>query len=57
MKPETVSLIKKGIGYLGIAMAGIGAVVNALSDQKKEAEFEDMKKTISELKKMAKESE
>lgn len=42
-------LVKKGLGVLSVVAAGAVAVVNALSDQKKEAEFEGMKKAIEEL--------
>lgn len=40
---------KKILGIASAAVMGIVTVVNALSDQKKAQEFEDMKKTLSEL--------
>ena len=42
--------IKKVVSFASAAVMGIVAVTNALSDQKKAQEFEDMKKTLSELK-------
>ena len=57
MKPETISIIKKVLTYGGIVAAGLGAASDALSKQRKEAEFQEMKKALSELQKMAKESE
>lgn len=42
-------LVKKGLGIASIVMTGLVAVVSALSDQKKAAEFDDMKKAIEEL--------
>lgn len=42
-------LVKKGLGIASVVVTGVVAVVNALSDQKKEAEFEGMKKAIEEL--------
>lgn len=47
---------KKVLGFASAAVMGVVAVVNALSDQKKAAEFEDMKKTLSELQKQMGES-
>ena len=49
-------LVKKGFGIASAVVMGIVAVSNALSDQKKAAEFEDMKKTLSELQKQMGES-
>jgi hypothetical protein len=34
---------------VSIVAAGIGAVISAIADQKKEREFEEMKKAIAEL--------
>ena len=42
---------KKGLGIISVAFAGIAAVSSALSDQKREQEFEELKKTVSELSK------
>lgn len=41
--------LKKGLGIVSIGITGIMAVMNALSDQKREQEFEEMKKTIAKL--------
>lgn len=49
-------MLKKGLSIASVALAGIVAVANALSDQQKEREFEDMKKAISELQNQMKES-
>lgn len=43
-------IVKKGLGIASALVMGVVAVSNALSDQKREKEFEDMKKAISELK-------
>ncbi len=43
--------VKKGLGVASVIFAGVAAISNALSDQKKDKEFEDMKKAISELQK------
>lgn len=40
---------KKVAGVASAVMMGIVAIGNALADQKKEQEFEDMKKTLKEL--------
>lgn len=40
---------KKGLGIVSVAIAGVAAISEALSNQKKEQEFEAMKKAISEL--------
>ena len=42
---------KKGLGIIAVAYAGIAAVSSALSDQKREQEFEALQKTVSELSK------
>lgn len=42
---------KKALGIGSAIVMGIVAVANTLSDQKKEQEFEEMKKVLSELKK------
>lgn len=49
-------MLKKALSIASVALAGIVAVANALSDQQKEREFEDMKKAISELQNQMKES-
>lgn len=41
--------LKKGLGVAAAIFTGIVAVGNALSDQKKEQEFEEMKKALAEL--------
>lgn len=41
---------KKVIGIVSALAMGCIAVTNALSEQKKNIEFEEMKKTLSELK-------
>lgn len=46
------SPILKTVGkYAGVAITAVVAVSGALSDQKKEKEFEELKKTVSELQK------
>ena len=40
---------KKILGIASAVVMGTVTVINALSDQKKAQEFEDMKKTLSEL--------
>lgn len=40
---------KKGAGIATIIFAGISAVASAVTDQRKEQEFEDLKKAVSEL--------
>ena len=42
---------KKGLGIISVVVAGITAVSSALSDQKRDQEFEELKKTVSELSK------
>lgn len=44
-------ILKKGLGYAGIVVAGAVAMVNAVADQQKDKEFEELKKTVSELQK------
>ena len=41
---------KKGMSTVGIAFTGLTAVASALAEQKKDAEFEELKKTVAELK-------
>lgn len=41
---------KKVVSGLGVAVAGGVAVLNAISDQKKEAEYNEMKEFYKELK-------
>lgn len=41
--------VKKVLSIGAAVVTGVVAVVNSLSDQKKAREFEDMKKTLSEL--------
>lgn len=43
--------VKKGLGIASALFMGVVAVSNALSDQKREKEFEDMKAVLSELQK------
>lgn len=43
--------VKKTLSVVSIIAAGCAAVVNAITEQRKNAEFEEMKKTLSELKK------
>ena len=40
---------KKGMSIATAVAMGIGTVVSTLSDQKKEKEFEEMKKTLEKL--------
>lgn len=42
-------VLKRGLGVASVIFTGIVAVTGAVSDRKKEQEFEDMKKAISEL--------
>ena len=44
-------ILKKGLGYAGVVVAGVAAISNALSDQKKEKEFKELKEAVSELQK------
>ena len=45
------STIKKVTSIVSAVIMGVVAVANSLSDQKKSREFEEMKKTLAELKK------
>ena len=47
LKGETVS---KVLGIVVAVATGVSAVMGALNQQKKDAEFEDMKKALAELK-------
>lgn len=40
---------RKALGIGGAVVAGVSALVTAIADQKKEAEFENMKKQLAEL--------
>ena len=42
-------VVKKVLGVASAVVMGIVTVTNALSEQKKDQEFEEMKKTLSEL--------
>lgn len=44
-------VLKSVAKYAGVAVAGIAAVSGALSDQKREKEFEDLKKQVADLQK------
>ena len=44
-------IFRKALGYMGIAIAGVAAMANELSDQKKKKEFEELKEAVSELQK------
>ena len=44
-------IFQKGLGYVGVVVAGVAAISNALSDQKKEKEFKELKEAVSELQK------
>lgn len=41
--------LKKGMGIASALFMGLITVVSALSDQKKDREFEEMKQTLAEL--------
>lgn len=41
--------VKKVLGFVPVAVAGVVAVFNALSEQKQAQEFEALKKAVSEL--------
>lgn len=41
--------MKKALGFVSAVVMGIAAVANALTEQAKDREFEEMKKTLSEL--------
>ena len=43
--------LKKGLGIASVIFAGVAAISNAVADQKKEQEFEDLKKAVSDLQK------
>lgn len=43
------SAFQKAFGIGSIIVAGVVAVANAIAEQKKEKEFEDMKKAIADL--------
>lgn len=43
--------VGKVLGYLGAGIAAFGAFSNALSEQKKAKEFEELKKQVAELQK------
>lgn len=46
------SPILKTVGkYAGVAVTAVVAVSSALADQKREKEFEDLKKTVADLQK------
>lgn len=42
-------IVKKVLGFVPVVVAGVVAVVNALSDQKQAQEFEALKQAVSEL--------
>lgn len=42
-------ILKKGLGIAGVVVAGIAAMSNAISDQKREQEFEELKEAVKEL--------
>lgn len=44
-------ILKKGAGIASIVVAGIVAITNAISDQKREEEFDALKKTVEQLQK------
>lgn len=44
-------LFKKGLGIAGAVMMGIVTMSDALANQRKEREYEEMKKIVSELQK------
>lgn len=41
---------KKSMSVVGVAFTGVSAVADALAEKKKDAEFEELKKTVAELK-------
>lgn len=41
--------VKKAVSIATAVLAGVAAVTSSFADQRKEQEFEDMKKAISEL--------
>lgn len=42
-------MLKKGLGVASVVFAAIVAASNAMSEQKKDREFESMKKALEEL--------
>lgn len=44
-------VVKKSFGVVSAVVSGVLTISSALTEQKKAQEFEDMKKTVSELKK------
>lgn len=40
---------KKVVGFIGIAIAGISAIADAISKEKHDREFDEMKKHVEEL--------
>lgn len=44
-------VVKKSLGIASAVVSGVITISSALSEQKKAQEFEEMKKTVSELKK------
>lgn len=42
--------LKKGLGVASAVVMGIVTISQALADRQREEEFEDLKKTVSELK-------
>ena len=42
-------IVRKGFGIVSVIFTGISAVSGVLSEQKKNKEFEEMKKTLNEL--------
>ena len=41
-------IVRKGLGIVSVIFTGISAVSGVLSEQKKNKEFEEMKKTLNE---------
>lgn len=42
-------IVKKALGFVPVVVAGVVAVINALSEQKQAQEFEALKQAVSEL--------
>lgn len=42
-------ILKKSLGIAGVVVAGIAAMSNAMSEQKREQEFEELKEAVKEL--------
>lgn len=42
-------ILKKSLGIAGVVVAGIAAMSNAMSDQKREQEIEELKEAVKEL--------